>query len=120
MGRWRGLLPYMSQIVKVARFFEKPVLSLPLGVDQVSTARGRRLAREVLRGLETIYVRDELSAEWAHAYVGPCGPPIQVAADPAYLLPNKPASTHEPQDIDADHLPGSYLAISLVPTVTHD
>jgi polysaccharide pyruvyl transferase WcaK-like protein len=83
---FRGMLPYVYQIVIIAKFFKKKVYTLPIGIDQLETKKGLVLASKVLKKVDLLWVRDNKSKEIAQEILGDYKRPINVSADPAFLL----------------------------------
>jgi polysaccharide pyruvyl transferase WcaK-like protein len=112
LTRLRGNLAYLQQIAWLARLFRKPLFSVGLGVDELSTDRGRRYASYVLRAARFHYLRDAYSAELAGTYAGAGLPPTVVGGDPAIRLDLHPPE--RPHDRAPIQEAGRYLVISLV------
>ena len=99
----RGMIPYMYQLTIIAKFLKKPVLTLPIGVDKLNTSRGEKMAKKLLKNIDSLLVRDENSGEYASKYsldkAEPC-----ISADPAFFLKYEPKSKKNEK----------YITISLV------
>jgi polysaccharide pyruvyl transferase WcaK-like protein len=83
---FRGMLPYVYQIVTIAKLFNKKVYTLPIGVDKLETKKGLMVARKVLKKVDLLWVRDNKSKEIAQEILGDHKREINVSADPAFLL----------------------------------
>ena len=62
-SRTRGVIGYAWTITLIAKYLGKPILTIPLGVDELETDLGRRASREIFRRLQRLTVRDRLSAD---------------------------------------------------------
>lgn len=113
LGWLRGNLAYALQVALLARIFKKKVGALSVGVDQLSSQLGQRMARQFLRLLDVLLVRDEQSLDLAYLYAGrrrgtlASGVLWLAGADPAFLLGDRGAYSRDP-------MPSNYLLISLV------
>jgi polysaccharide pyruvyl transferase WcaK-like protein len=83
---FRGMLPYVYQIVTIAKLFNKKVYTLPIGVDKLETKKGLMVASKVLKKVDLLWVRDNKSKEIAQEILGDHKREINVSADPAFLL----------------------------------
>lgn len=81
----RGMIPYVAQVVLLAKALRKPVHTLPIGIDRLETGLGRAFAGPVLRALDSLAVRDGGSLALGRRYAGP-RPAIRLATDPAFAL----------------------------------
>ena len=112
ISRLRGMIPFLSQVLAIAKFARKPILTLPVGVDRLETELGRTMAGPVLRKFDYLQVRDPGSAKNAKEYGGGAVDPVLVC-DPAFSL-------EETSDVFAAgpttgmSLASPYIAISLV------
>lgn len=97
LGWLRGNLAYALQVALLARFFKKKVGALAIGVDQLTSQLGQDMARQFLRLLDGLLVRDEQSLDLAHLYAGRrpgslvSGTLWLAGADPAFLLDERGA-----------------------------
>lgn len=110
LSRFRGILAYARQVAALAKAFGKPLGTLAIGVDELSTPRGREYARDLLALVDALVVRDERSLELARSYAGARPVDGVAAADPAYLL------RHHPAAVAAASRPsphGAYAVVSL-------
>ena len=82
-GRWRGVLGYAWTVTAIARLLRKPMLGVCLGIDALESEGGRRAAREMLRRLAWIAVRDEASAANLRALLG-ANTDAVILPDPAF------------------------------------
>lgn len=86
-GRLKGILGYVWTVSWLAKLLGKPVISAPIGIDQIRTPKGRRAAREFLNRLDWITVRDELSRSMAIAIAGEAiSEKISVVCDPVFAF----------------------------------
>lgn len=104
----RGILAYMLQIAIICKAFGKKIESLPIGVDELQTPRGKRYARRVLSAIDNVVVRDKKSFELALEYVGNSQHRVQEWADPAFLFESKPRQPIQPVRFN------NYVVLSLV------
>lgn len=111
LSRLRGMLAYVDQLSAIARALGKPLGTVPIGVDELGTHLGRRYAARALARLDLLVVRDQRSLELAKEYAGAQAPPALVAADPAYLLPDREASS---EDVASAESRRPYAVLSLV------
>ncbi len=111
LTRFRGMLAYARQVARLAKAFGKPLGTLAIGVDELSTDRGRKYARDLLRLVDTLVVRDERSLALALSYAGRRGVNGFASADPAYLLRHHPAADTAGSRGPRDR---SYAVVSLV------
>ncbi len=113
----RGMIPYAFQITRLARIFGKPVVTLPIGVDELNTKLGRFLAGRLLNAVDHLAVRDSVSYRLASLYGGIKTSDINLGADPAYLIGDS-VGEEEVWAIANKHtkynLPSRYVAVSLV------
>ncbi|MGR6337094.1 polysaccharide pyruvyl transferase family protein [Priestia megaterium] len=98
----RGMIPYMYQITMIAKLLRKPVLTLPIGIDKLNTNMGKRMAKKLLKNIDSLVVRDENSSKYANVYSN--NVKAYVSADPAFFL------NHAPQKINTE----KYVTVSLV------
>lgn len=108
LTRLRGVLAYVQQIAFLAKAFDKPLGTLAIGVDELRTTLGERYARQVLRTLDTLVVRDDRSLELAATYGGDRKREGHRAADPAFLLDEYVPESPNPSPF------GRYAVLSLV------
>jgi polysaccharide pyruvyl transferase WcaK-like protein len=89
-----GLLTHVRHMVLLARLAGKPIVTAPIGVDQLHHRLAKRYARAILRASRLTLVRDRDSADRAQRLL-PTLAPI-TAADPAFLLdlPAPATSSH--------------------------
>jgi polysaccharide pyruvyl transferase WcaK-like protein len=80
----RGTLPYIFQITFFAKLFGKKVYSLPMGVDDLNTSLGLKMARLCLSMLDGVYVRDNASRNNVLKYLNK-DVPVTVCPDPAFI-----------------------------------
>ncbi|MED4941222.1 polysaccharide pyruvyl transferase family protein [Heyndrickxia coagulans] len=81
----RGMIPYMLQISIIAKFLNKKLVTLPIGVDKLNTRLGKILASHVLMKIDKLHVRDENSKRLAAIYSNKGATPV-VSVDPAFFL----------------------------------
>ena len=110
MSLLRGMLPYVDQVTRLATVLRRPVMGFHLGVDELKTPRGHRMAGRILRRMQCITVRDSRSAELARQYGGPACDPV-LSADPAICLQPTPRESADWAAV-SDRRP--YVALSLV------
>jgi len=112
ISRLRGLIPFLSQVLAIARFARKPILTLPVGVDRLETELGRAMAGPVLRKFDYLQVRDPGSASNAKEYGGGAIDPVLVC-DPAFSL-DETSDVFAAGATTSLSLASPYIAISLV------
>lgn len=100
---FRGTLPFLFQIVLIAKLLGKKVISLPLGVDQLNTKMGKFFALCSLKAIDYVCVRDELSQKNACEYGNLTYDKVRVMPDPAFLF-----------DTTVSKCTHNYIVISLV------
>lgn len=110
---FRGVLAYTQQIVSLARLFKKPIVTLPLGIDELSTRLAKKYARYVIQNTDYLLLRDEKSLCLARQYNGEGSSKrsVRLGADPAFLIEN--FSQLEILGNKLDRLFDRYIVISL-------
>lgn len=87
-GGWiKGLMSIFVEVIGWSRLFRRPVISAPIGVDELRSARGRAVARFILRNCRRVVVRDQTSMRHAQALLGVKPPPV-LSADPVFRYPH--------------------------------
>lgn len=82
----KSLLFYLTQI-RLAKALRRRVLVYAQGIGPLVRPAARRLTARVLQGVDWITVRDpESAAELERLGLGRGGPPIEVTADPVFVL----------------------------------
>lgn len=81
----RGPMALFVEVVTLARLFSVPVVTAPIGIDELRTDQGKKMARFILGQCRLIAVRDERSAANARELLGP-GTHVVLGADPAFCL----------------------------------
>lgn len=109
---FRGTLPYMLQIAYLAKLYRKPLLTLPIGVDELGTRLGVHYARRALGACDSLTVRDAASRALAEKYTCAPIPTPHIGADPAFALDDVPLPAPVNANLFASNRP--YVAISLV------
>jgi polysaccharide pyruvyl transferase WcaK-like protein len=88
--RIRGVLGYAWLVSALAALLRKPLVTAPLGVDSLGSARAIAVSQEILRRCAIIFVRDNRSLENARAYGGTLVASPRRVCDPAFALSEKP------------------------------
>ncbi|WP_461672889.1 polysaccharide pyruvyl transferase family protein [Priestia megaterium] len=86
ISRFKGMLPYVYQIACIGKIFNKPIYTLPIGVDELETDMGLTYAEKFLKKVDYLFVRDNQSKLIAQNILKDSQKEIHVAADPAFLL----------------------------------
>jgi len=110
---FRGVLAYTQQIVSLARLFKKPIVTLPIGIDELSTRIAKKYAKCVIQNTNYLLLRDEKSLCLARQYNGKASSKrsVRLGADPAFLIEN--FSQIEVLDNKLNRLFDRYIVISL-------
>lgn len=85
-SRLRGILGYSWMISGLSRLLHKPLVTAPIGVDALTTAPGRKAAREILSRIDRLTVRDALSGQVAAGLMHKADD-VRVACDPVFDFP---------------------------------
>lgn len=104
----RGVLSFFFQYLLIARLLGKDCITLPIGVDKLETQLGKSMAKYVLKMLKAVNVRDEKSRQLAIKYLGNTEKPVNLYADPAFLLEEISLTRHARSTAE------NYILISLV------
>ncbi|HLV64886.1 MAG TPA: polysaccharide pyruvyl transferase family protein [Polyangiaceae bacterium] len=88
----RGIMAFFVEVVTLARLFSVPVVTAPIGIDELRTDQGKKMARFILGQCRLIAVRDERSAAIARELLGP-GTEVILGSDPAFCLNPRGDST---------------------------
>jgi polysaccharide pyruvyl transferase CsaB len=78
-------LAYYLWVIALAKFYRRKVMILGQGIGPLRRSASRRLAGAILNRIDLITVRDAGSAELLRE-LGVSRPPVQVTADPTFLL----------------------------------
>ena len=68
-GYFRGTLGYSCTVATLCRILRKPSVTGPIGVDALSSKRNEIIARWILSQPQRVFVRDNLSAMIANAFL---------------------------------------------------
>lgn len=80
----RSLIYYLS-VIKLAKFYKKPIMVYANGVGPIKGRINRSLTRSILNGVDLITLRDEDSREYV-MNMGVTNKNIKVTADPVFTL----------------------------------
>jgi len=80
----RSIIYYLS-IIRLARLMRKPVMLYANGIGPVDKPHNRRRVKKIVSRVNVLTLREESSREEL-LRIGVSGPPIQVTADPVFLL----------------------------------
>ena len=80
----RSIIYYLS-IIRLARLMRKPVMLYANGIGPVDKPRNRRRVKKIVSRVNVLTLREESSREEL-LRIGVSGPPMQVTADPVFLL----------------------------------
>lgn len=83
-GRLKGVLGYAWFVTLISNLLGKDVVTAPLGVDELLTRSGRKVAVEILRRCKRLTVRDQASRLRALQLLP--GGEVHVAPDPVFGL----------------------------------
>lgn len=85
-SRFLGIMGYVWFVSRIARIFGKPLITAPIGVDELTTEDGKRAAVEILSSLDQLTVRDPFSANVAIGLLPDLS--LSIAVDPAFAWPS--------------------------------
>lgn len=80
----RSLYYYLT-LLRVAKFYKKPIFVFANGVGPINKKRNRRATKNMLNSVDFITLRDKSSYNFVKA-IGVTNPNIKVTADPVFLL----------------------------------
>jgi polysaccharide pyruvyl transferase WcaK-like protein len=63
---FKGIISIYAEIVFIAKIFRRPVITAPIGVDQLHSKTGEKIAKYILNGCSQIFVRDNTSFQHAN------------------------------------------------------
>jgi polysaccharide pyruvyl transferase WcaK-like protein len=80
-GWIKGITSIYAEILLLSKFFKKPVITAPIGVDKLFSKKGKAVANYVLNKCSAIFVRDHISLENAKQ-ICKTNIPIHLSSDP--------------------------------------
>lgn len=111
---FRGMIPYIYQITTLAKLLKKPIITLPIGIDELNTSLGRFFAKRALSKFDKLLVRDEKSMLLAHQYSQRVKRNVHLSADPAFMMGDFVSTGKNNPIFDSKTFKSGYIAISLV------
>ncbi|MEN5118113.1 polysaccharide pyruvyl transferase family protein [Luteimonas sp. TWI662] len=93
---FRGMIPYIWQVTAIAKLLGKPIATVPIGVDELSSSRAPALAKHIFNRCSTVLLRDQKSLTIAQSLVPGNESKFVLSSDPVFFLSGEPLD--EPRD----------------------